>query len=55
MSYCVNTEADKECEKCKKRIGVAKGFYTQWSRILCIECSALFRDFVKNKFNDFIS
>jgi hypothetical protein len=54
MSYCVNTGEDKFCDKCKHRIGIAKGFYTQWGRFLCCNCHELFIDFVKEKYQEFI-
>jgi hypothetical protein len=54
MSYAVNTGDDRYCDKCKSRIGVAKGFYSQWGRILCINCNEMFIDLVKEKYNEFI-
>lgn len=58
MSYFVNTNCENQpihCDKCSKKIGVAKGFYCQWGRILCCICQEKFVEFVKEKYNEFIS
>lgn len=54
MRYVVNTGDDIQCDKCLCRIGVAKGFYSQFGKILCCNCQELFIKFVKEKYNEFI-
>lgn len=54
MSYAVNTGEPRECNKCKGRIGISKGFYSLWGRELCIQCHESFVEFVKEKLNEFI-
>lgn len=55
MSYFVNTADDAIiCDKCGSRIGIAKGFYSPFGRILCCDCQDRFVDFVKEKYQEFI-